>query len=191
MAKIRNNLIVRGVSGMLGKQVVMRRQKNGKYVLAAAPDHTSHNLSDAQKQQQTRFRLAVLYAKGAAKNTPEYQNLAESRGQSTFNVAVADFLHPPEIQNIDVSAYTGAAGQSITITAVDDVKVKTVSVSIANDDGTVVEKGSAVVSAQNPDQWLYTTSAAASSASVKVSVDAADLAGQITEETQIVTKAAA
>ena len=78
-----------------------------------------------------------------------------------------------------MSAYTGAAGQSITITAVDDVKVKSVSVSIANDDGTVVEKGSAVVSAQNPDQWLYTTSAAASSASVKVVVDAADLPGKL------------
>lgn len=129
---------------MLGKQVVVRRQKNGQYVLSSAPNRVSHNLTDAQKQQQERFRQAILYAKGAAKGTPEYQALAESRGQSAYNVAVADFLHPPEIQHIDLSAYKGAAGENITITAINDVKVKTVGVLIATDDGTVVEKGSAV-----------------------------------------------
>ncbi|GEM_PF-2874301 len=109
-----------------------------------APGPRAHQqLSDARKQHQEHFRQAVLYAK-SAKDTPEYKDVADARGQSTFNVAVADFLHPPEIQQIDLSAYKGAPGESITTTAVDDIKVKTVGILIVNDDGTLVEKGAAI-----------------------------------------------
>ena len=124
-----------------------------------------------------------MFAKGAQK-APEYQTVADSRGQSPFNVAVADFLHPPEIQQIDLSAYKGAPGESISITATDDVMVKTVGVLIANEDGTLVEKGSAVRSSTNPNQWMYTATANAPAPSVKIVVDVADLAGQVTEQTE-------
>jgi hypothetical protein len=183
MAKVRNNLVIHGLSGMLGKQVVVRRQKNGDYVLAAAPGHRMKELSDAQKQHQQRFRDAILYAK-AAQDAPEYQAAAKARGQSAYNVAIADFLHPPEIQHIDLGAYQGAPGQSIMVTAVDDVKVKTVGVMITTEDGVLVEKGAAVPSAGDPNQWLYTTIATAPSPKVKVVVDVADLAGQVVEQTQ-------
>lgn len=109
--------------------------------------------------------------------------MAESRGISSYNVVVADFLHPPEIQHIDLSAYKGAPNEPITITAVDDVKVKTVGVMIIADHGTLVEKGSAV-STPNTNQWLYTTTSAAPSTSVKIVVDVADLAGQVAEVSQ-------
>ncbi len=183
MAKVKNNLVIHGLSGMLGKQVVIRRQKNGEYILAAAPGRSTHELSDAQKQHQEKFRQAILYAK-AAQGSTEYQELAKSRGQSNFNVAVADFMHPPEIQHIDLASYKGAPGESIRITAVDDVMVKTVGVLIATDDGTLVEKGAAVPVPNAPNQWLYTATAAAPSASVKIVVDVADLAGQVTEESE-------
>jgi hypothetical protein len=103
----------------------------------------------AQKEHQERLRQAILYAK-AAQSTPEYQDVAKVRGQSGYNVAVADFLHPPEIQQLDLATYKGATGDRITITAVDNVKGKTVGVLIATDDGTLVEKGSAVASPQGP-----------------------------------------
>lgn len=183
MAKVKNNIVMHGLSGMLGKQVVVRRQKNGEYVLSAAPHHTEHEPTDVEKAHRERFRQAILYAKGA-KDTPEYQQVAGSRNQSTFNVAVADFMHPPEIQDVDLSAYKGAAGEAISITAVDDVMVKRVGVLIATDDGTFVEKGPAVRSSSNPNQWLYTTTAAAPTSSLTIVVDAADLAGQVVEQTK-------
>jgi len=183
MAKVRSNLVIHGLSGMLGQQIVVRRQKNGNYVIAAAPGpYAKHELTEAQKQHQEHFRQAILYAK-SAKNTPEYKDVATSRGQSTYNVAVADFLHPPEIQQIDLSAYNGAPGETITITAVDDVKVKTVGIMIVNDDGTLVEKGTAVPTT-DANHWLYNTTATAASPSVKIVVDVADLAGQVAEATQ-------
>jgi hypothetical protein len=183
MAKVEQNLVIHGLSGMLGKQVVVRRQKNGEYVLAAAPGHRTREMTEAQKQHLDRFRQAILYAKGAQKNA-EYQDLAKARGHSAYNVAVADFLHPPEIQHIDIAGYHGAAGQTITITAVDDVKVKEVGVLLATDAGVLVEKGSATTSAENGHVWLYKTTAAAPSAAVKIVVDVADMAGQIAEETE-------
>jgi hypothetical protein len=183
MAKIKNNLVIHGLSGMLGKQLVVRRMKNGQYVLSAAPSHPSQELTAAQKEHREKFRQAILYAK-SAQNNDDYKQVAESRGLTPYNVAVADFLHPPEIQKIDLSAYEGKPDSIITISAVDDVKVKTVGVMIVNDDGTLVEKGSAVLDAQNANQWLYTTKADAASTSVKVVVDVADLAGQVAEVSQ-------
>lgn len=183
MAKIQSNLVLHGLSGMLGKQLVIRKQKDGSFVVAAAPARAEgREATPHQKEQQERFRKAVLYAK-AAQGKPEYQAVAEARNVSAFNVATADFLHAPEIQHIDVSAYHGAVGQPIRITAVDDVKVATVGVLIADDDNTLVEKGQAVVSAMDPHVWIYTATANAPSPSVKIVVDVADLAGQVTEET--------
>ncbi len=82
------------------------------------------------------------------------------------------------------AAYKGAIDDKIAITAVDDIKVKTVGVMIVNDDGTLVEKGAAVVADQNTNQWLYTAKCAAASSSVKIVVDVADLAGQVAEVSQ-------
>ncbi len=90
-----------------------------------------------------------MYAKGA-QGVAEYHDAAQARGVSAFNVATADFLHPPEVQKVDVSGYHGAIDETIHITAVDDVKVKTVGVMIVNDDGTLVEKGTAVAAMGMP-----------------------------------------
>jgi dsDNA-specific endonuclease/ATPase MutS2 len=181
MAKVRNNLVVHGLSGMLGHQLVIRRQRNGEYTVAAAPGPSSREISEAQKAHHERFRQAIAFAK-SAKEVPEYKAAAEARGQSSFNVAVADFLHPPEIQHIDLSAYQGAPGDSISITAIDDIIVRTVGIMIVNDDGTLVEKGTAIPTT-GANSWLYKATSAAASPSVKIVVDVADLAGQVSEAT--------
>ncbi|APR88464.1 hypothetical protein A7982_13813 [Minicystis rosea] len=183
MAKIRNNVVLHGVSGMIGKQLVVRLGKDGRGVLAVPPTVAEGRESSAkQKEHQERFRQAILYAKGAQVK-PEYQKVADARGVSAFNVATADFFHPPEIREIDLDAYHGGVGDKITIVAVDDVKVAEVGILLTDDDDTVIEKGKAVLSAEDPHRWIYTATHAAPSASVKVVVDVADLAGQVTEET--------
>ena len=93
----------------------MRQGKNGQYFLSATPHNPTHVVTEAQAQQREKFRQAILYAK-CAQATPEYKDAAKVRGQSAFNVPVADFLHPPEIQHIDLNEPT-------TITAVDDVTI--------------------------------------------------------------------
>jgi len=153
-------------------------------VVALPPtQNKERKVTPQQEEQHERFRQPIAYGKGA-KDRPEYAELAKSRGVSGFNVAVADFLHAPEILDIEASAYTGAPGQAIHITAVDDVAVATVGVLIMADDGTLIEKGSAVPQPPDPRRWVYTTTASSAAVAVKIVVDAADLAGQITEETK-------
>lgn len=184
MAKVRSNLVLHGLSGMLGKQIVIRKSKDG-YVLSAAPDRSGLVMSAAQKAHQDQFRQAIAYSKGA-RSQPEYEAAAEARGLSTHNVAVADFLHPPEITKLDVSEYHGDVGQPIVITAIDDVKVKSVGVLISAEDGTFVEKGAAQQSTTDATLWTYTTTAKAKTGAVKIVADAADLAAHVTEEVETV-----
>jgi hypothetical protein len=183
MAKIRSNLVIHGLSGMIGKQVVIRRGQDGGYVVSAAPHHVQRALTDAQKAHRARFLQAVAYSRGA-KSLPEYAEAAAARKMSAHNVAVADFMHPPEITNIDASNYRGDAGQTIVIMAIDDVKVKSVGVLIAADDGTFIEKGAAVASVNDSTHWTYTTTTKTTAKAVKVVADAADLAQQVTTVTE-------
>jgi hypothetical protein len=178
MAKIENNIIVRGISGMLGKQVVVRRTRKGGYVMSAAPRHSTA-LSEAQRAQRERFRQGAIYAK-AAQHLPEYVQVAEARNQSAYNAAMADFLSQPEVQRIELGDYRGQPGVDIAITAIDDVKVKAVRVTITTDDGGLVETGAAVVSAGS-NQWLYRTTATANSSGLRIVAQATDIAGHSAE----------
>jgi hypothetical protein len=179
MAKVLDNVILHGISGKIGDMVLVRRMHNGDYVVGKAPKvRKGREATLAQKDHQERFRQAVLYAKGA-KDNPEYKALGKSRGMSSFNVATADFFHAPEILSVDVSAYSGAHNQAIAITTVDDVKVASVGVVLAQDDDTVIEKGQATPSLKDPRVWTYTTTVNAPSPSVKVLIDVADLTGQV------------
>lgn len=61
------------------------------------------------------------------------------------NVAVADFFNAPNIQEIDVSAYTGQIGSVIRVRATDDFNVNDVFVHITNADGSLVEEACCLV----------------------------------------------
>jgi hypothetical protein len=158
--------------------MVIRQTKQGG-VLAVAPRRTDAEPTPAQLAQQQRFRLGIEYAKGA--NTqPEYKALAERRQLSSFNVATADFLHPPEIHELDLSGYHGKPGDTIAVRATDDVAVKTVSLLIATDENLVVEQGLMQQGTADRTRWTYVATKEAGSSHVKVVVDAADMASQMT-----------
>ena len=92
MAKVVDNLIVQGLSGRLGKQVVVRRRKDGSYVVAAAPPrNTGRKPTLAQAAYRECFRAAIAHAK-ATMNDPTVVAAAKARGQSGFNWAVANYL---------------------------------------------------------------------------------------------------
>ncbi|HEY5960429.1 MAG TPA: hypothetical protein VIV60_27940 [Polyangiaceae bacterium] len=96
MAKVVGNLIVTGLSGSIGKQVVIRRRKDGSFVLAAAPPRDTGRVpTPNQAAYHERFRAAIAHAK-VARNDPAVIASATEHGQSAFNWAVADYLakHP-------------------------------------------------------------------------------------------------
>jgi hypothetical protein len=173
VAKIKKNIVLAGATGSIGGQVVVRQTKHGA-VLAAHPGASAHPITNNQMLAREKFRIAVGYAKGA-KDRPEYKQLAESRDLSTLNVATADFYHPPELTDVDVSEYEGKPGQRIWARAIDDVLVTEVQIAIANDQNGLIENGRMTRDPVDKTLWFYTATKDANTAQVKIKLEAIDL----------------
>lgn len=176
MAKVGKNIIIEGLSGSLGDQLVVKIGKGGQTIISTTPKFPEgRQFTQAQTAQQERFGEAVAYAKTASKNEPAYVEKAAGSTQTAFNVAMADFLHPPEIVEVDMSGYTGKVGETIRARVKDDVKVKEVKVVVASEQDELIEQGVAVPG--DGLWWNYVTTANATSGNVKVIVHAWDLPG--------------
>jgi len=154
MAESKNNYVMFGMSGKLGKLLVFR-QRGGKTFATAIPKR-SNVFTEEQLEIQSKFKEAASWARGILKNAENrkfYSSLATG-GQSAFNMAIADWFTDPEIKAIDTIDYTGAVGSVIKIGVTDIIKVQSVKVSITTASGTLLEEGSAVFDA-NSQQWLY------------------------------------
>lgn len=156
MAQSKNNIITHGLSGKVG-DILVFSQRNGKTIVSKVPKKTAQD-SEKQKQHKQKFQEAVLYAKNALQDSTtkqQYQEVADKKeGLSAYNIAVADLLNAPNIEEINLSGYTGKTGEIIKIKVYDDFKVASVSVHIYNADGSLVEEGNATH--QGLD-WHYTT----------------------------------
>ena len=186
MAESKNNIITHGLSGKVGKMLVFS-QRNGKTIVSTPPKQGAEQ-SDKQKAHLQLFQEAVIYAKNALKNaeTKEAYAAAAEEGQTAYNIAVADMMNAPDIEEIDLSAYTGKPGDTISIKATDDFKVTAVTVEIYNADGSVVEKGSAILS-DTGLEWVYkATTNNADLHGDKIVVKATDLPANVSEMEQLI-----
>lgn len=187
MALVKNNLITAGLSGSIGGQIVFRR-RGEETVVSKTPVRSDKPFTAAQLAQQQRFERAVIYSKAAiADPATKAAYKAEARsGQSAFNVAFADFLNAPRIDEIDLTGYTGAVGSTIRIRCVDDFVVDSVYVKIENQDGSVADEGDAVLDANGLD-WIFTAiKVNADLAGDKITVTAVDKPGNKTAKTEAV-----
>jgi hypothetical protein len=154
MAESKNNYVMFGMSGKLGKLLVFR-QRAGKTFAMAVPTRTSA-FTEEQLEIQSKFKEAAAWARGILKdpeNRKFYSSLATG-GQSAFNMAIADWFTDPEVKEIDTKDYNGVVGSIIKIQVTDIIKVQSVKVSITIANGTLLEEGSAVLDT-NSQQWMY------------------------------------
>lgn len=179
MAKVRNNLIMQGLSSMLGNQITIRQDKAGRTIISARPQHNPNRaFTDSQKQHQHSFREAAAYAQ-TARSMDVYISKAAGTSMNPYNVALADWFHAPEILELDLGDWTGQPGKVLRVKALDDVLVTRVDVVIRNENGTTLEQGSATQA--DGLWWEYTTRVSASgSGSLTVFATAQDLPGNIT-----------
>jgi hypothetical protein len=154
MAESKNNYVMYGMSGKLGKLLIFR-QRGGKTFAMAVPNRTSA-FTEEQLEVQSKFKEAATWARGILKNAEnrKFYNSQATGGQSAFNMAIADWFTDPEIKEIDTTDYTGVTGRVIKVMVVDIIKAQSVKVSITNASGTLVEEGSAAFDADS-EQWLY------------------------------------
>jgi hypothetical protein len=181
MAKSKNNVITYGLSGKVGDLLIFR-QLDGQTIVSKPPVQ-SKSPSEKQKAQRRRFQEAVFYAKEAVE-TPELAELyaaAAKKGKKPYALAVADFLNAPDINEVDLSAYHGAAGDTIRINVSDDFAVKNVTVEIVSDSGETLEEGEAVHKVGN--LWIYTATTEINDLTGKrIVVSAFDIPGNVTRE---------
>lgn len=159
MAKTFNNIFVRGLTGSVGDQFVIRRTRSGRTIIANKPTFDSNReFTDSQKAQHDAFRQATTYAK-FAKNQPVYVEKAQGTEITAYNLAVADWFGRPEVLGVDISSWTGQIGQEIRVNATDNVLVTRVRVVIRENNGssTPIEEGEAIRSATDGLLWTYTT----------------------------------
>ncbi|HQE94015.1 MAG TPA: hypothetical protein PLH19_15055 [Anaerolineae bacterium] len=128
----------------------------------------------AQAAARERFQEATAYGK-AAKDHPAYAAKAAGTEKTSYNVAVADWYHEPEVAEVDLEAWTGGVGEVLRARARDDVQVTTVQFVLADADGHLVESGAATLGADG--WWRYTTTVDHPGGAATVLVTAHDLPG--------------
>lgn len=158
MAKINDNLLVKGARGNVGKQYVYKKRGKGTHIAKMPTINPNAEATDRQKAVRERFAAASLYAKGAMTDPElkkEYQKKAKD-GATAFNAAFRDYLTAPQVKQISTDEYTGTAGSLIVVEARDDFRVVEVKVSIRNAAGVLIEEGNALLNTIDRNKWSYT-----------------------------------
>jgi hypothetical protein len=178
MAKNTENVLIKGLSGTVGKLITFR-QRAGKTIVGKSRRKNAGPLSDKALAVQARFKSSLGYAKIAVKD-PAIKQLYEAvtgADQSAFNLAFRDAFLVPKVESIDASNYRGAAGERITIRATDDFKVISVMVSILDTLGNLIEAGDASVEPNGADWVYHSTQKLPAITGSKISALAKDLPG--------------
>lgn len=185
MAEVKNNIITEGLSGILGDRIVFR-QMRGKTIISVKPKK-AEKYSEKQLEAKRRFQYAVFYGKSVTADPAkkaEYEAAKGKKFNSAYQVAVADFLNAPDIEEVNLKEYKGEIGDVITIRVSDDFKVQEVKISIHNPNGTLVEEGNAVLQHGGVD-WKYEATAVNDSMEGdKISIAAYDTPGNTSVEEQ-------
>jgi hypothetical protein len=179
MAHANNSIITGKFSGILGKELVFREWQ-GKTVVAKAPKSRDGDPTPAQAKTQERFLLASRYAKAIL--TSQDPGIREAYAaalrprQNVYSRALEDFMSPPVVSSINTHNYTGAAGDKLTVRAVDDFRVTGVRVEIYTANSVLIEKGNAIQSVNGID-WTYTATEDNLQAGSKIKAIATDVPG--------------
>lgn len=168
MAKVKQNILIEGLSGTLGKDLVFRQMRDGRTIVSTKPDFSNRVFSAGQLTHQSRFQQAAAYARHAAKTNPIYAKLAKGTTKTAYNIALSDWFHPPVIHEIK------RQDGRILVNATDNVLVTRVLVTILDNEGKVREKGEGVK--RKGDWWEYVPATEG-----RVRVEARDLAGNMTQ----------
>jgi hypothetical protein len=158
MAEVEYNPAVKGFRGKI-KELLFKRVW-GKETVSASPDFSDRVLTEKQKAQNERVKAANRYGKALGpEDRAFYEARAKLENKPLYAVIVRDWFHRPCVEEIEVSSYSGQAGQTIRIRATDDTEVKTVEVGVRDKTGQLLESGQAKRIHADKTLWEYTTTA--------------------------------
>jgi hypothetical protein len=158
MARSNNNILTKGLSGMIGKQIVFRTW-NGKTFISVAPKKPKKQ-SVVQKENRSKFKRATIYAKSMMKDPikkAEYKEIAKRlQLPNAYTAAITDYMRNPQIEALDLANYSGKADEAIKVTvSKKGFEIQEVEVTVVDQIGEVIEEGKAVKGPGN--EWTYKT----------------------------------
>ena len=185
MAKVKLNPVLEQIHGKIGDLVF--KYYGDEMIVGRKPDRTGILPTEAQLEHQERFRQAVLYGRLVMADPvkkADYGKAAKIKGKPLFSLTVADFFNAPIVDEVDLSNYSGAAGDPIVVRAHDDFKVSSLLVVISDINGGEIESGQAEETPLNGGRWVYTaTNIVAQGNIVRIAVTVSDQPGGIGEAT--------
>ena len=156
-----------------------------KTLMTRPPDMRGIVPTAGQLDQRQRFRLATVYSRMAFADPATrslYAEAAAERRKPILAVMIADFLHAPSIDEVDVSAYEGTIGSPIYVCARDDFLVQTVQIKIMDTNRQVLESGFAEIEA-GTGRWKYTGQTNISAAGyIRIQALVTDCPGNVTDK---------
>jgi hypothetical protein len=185
MARSNNNLLTKGLSGMVGKQIVFRTW-NGKTFISVAPKKPKKQ-SPIQKENRSKFKRATIYAKSMMKDPvkkAEYKEIAKKlQLPNAYTAAITDYMRNPQIEALDLANYSGKADEEIKVVASKKgFEIQEVEIVAIDQNGVVIEEGKAEKGLAN--EWTYkTTNNIEEKETIKFLIRVRDKTGNIRERT--------
>ena len=192
MSRVEMHAPFTNFSGTIGKLVY--RKYRGRTIVAMKPD-ADRPLSQAEVAHRQDFAQAATWAKaalqdeelrlfyealGKQRDIPAPRPALRSRGGRA--AAVSDFLKRPTLEALDLSEYTGQAGDPIYFMAGDNAGLVDATVTIGDGNGTIFESGAAVEVDADTGYWMYTAQSALPEVSLAaINVRVSDRPGNIVE----------
>lgn len=154
MSIIRENIMMEGVSGMLG-DVVVFRQLRGKTIMANRPSKPRFQ-SALQRENRLRFRQATTFAKQAMKDPQKKEYyLAKARKlrlPNAYTAAITDYMRKPAVTAVK---HKGKDQGNIAIIAnKEGFTLASVTVSMVNAEGTTLTTETAVLKDRLKNEWI-------------------------------------
>ena len=183
MANLNPNTVIGILHGKLG-DLVFVRMKDGTINVRRPPSRKAP-FTAPELASQERLKRGNRYSQRAKEEQDlrdAYHAASEQTGRRACDLAKSDIAHPPELDDVDLSAYFGRSGDTIRVRAVDDFGVSAVAITIAQLDGALIEHGPA--GQASASEWIYTAQASVSPGqTVAVHVSVSDRPGNVATKT--------
>ncbi len=122
MAIAKDHPIFAGFRGKLGP-FSLRQREGGRTQLILLQESGPRTASEAQALHQERFKAATVFAK-VQQTDPLYVQIAGPMPDvSAYNLAVRDYMRPPDIELIDVDEWSNLTSNVLRAVVLDAVPV--------------------------------------------------------------------
>lgn len=92
MAKVKDNYVLQGLSGKIGK-LIFKMNKSGLTYTCLPPDRSNVISTKAQNKSRNKFAKAVAYAKSVLQNPVKEEKYRSLTNNQLYITALKDFLH--------------------------------------------------------------------------------------------------